>query len=356
MTQAISLQRIIEKMGHHLVRVYVGKNQRRTIPDFFYESMRAPVTTYSAPNFVVDPDRRGILIGPTILQNLFALPRFLASMQRLQHTLTQDKPDIIVNFYEVLAGIAFSWRPPTGTIVCVGHQYLLSHPEFPFPSDQLMDRWLIQINTALTALGASRHIALSFREMPDLPDRQTFVAPPLLREAILDAETSEEPFLLTYILNDGYADDIVRWHEEHTHQVIHCFWDRPGVEDPWSPHPNLQFHQLSATRFLDLMRRCRGVVTTAGFETVCEAMYLGKPIMMVPTMGHFEQRCNAIDAVHSRAGIINHKFDFSPFLDFLDRHSPETSGYRSWVDRAPRRFAELLTGIQVREGGDAVVL
>ena len=41
------------------------------------------------------------------------------------------------------------------------------------------------------------------------------------------------------------------------------------------------------------MGRCRGVVCTAGFESVSEAMWLGKPVCMAPTPGHYEQRCNA---------------------------------------------------------------
>lgn len=39
------------------------------------------------------------------------------------------------------------------------------------------------------------------------------------------------------------------------------------------------------------MQGCSGYVTTAGFESVCEAMYLGKPVMMIPT--HVEQEINA---------------------------------------------------------------
>lgn len=42
------------------------------------------------------------------------------------------------------------------------------------------------------------------------------------------------------------------------------------------------------------MAGCKAYASTAGFESVCEAMYLGKPILMVPA--HIEQDCNAYDA------------------------------------------------------------
>lgn len=51
------------------------------------------------------------------------------------------------------------------------------------------------------------------------------------------------------------------------------------------------------------MAGCKAYASTAGFESVCEAMYLGKPILMVPA--HIEQDCNAYDAEKSGAGIIS---------------------------------------------------
>ena len=69
------------------------------------------------------------------------------------------------------------------------------------------------------------------------------------------------------------------------------------------------------------MTGCLGYVSTAGFESICEAMYLGKPVMMVPVENQYEQACNALDAVKAGAGITNNKFIFDSFLDYLSTHS-----------------------------------
>ena len=66
----------------------------------------------------------------------------------------------------------------------------------------------------------------------------------------------------------------------------------------------LSFHSLNDEKFLDLMASCSGLVCTAGFESVCEAIYLGKPVILVPMKGHFEQYCNARDAERIGAGIL----------------------------------------------------
>ena len=68
----------------------------------------------------------------------------------------------------------------------------------------------------------------------------------------------------------------------------------------------LSFHQLDDVKFLRYMAGCKAYATTAGFESVCEAMYLGKPLLMVPA--HIEQECNAYDAMCAGAGIISTSF------------------------------------------------
>lgn len=65
----------------------------------------------------------------------------------------------------------------------------------------------------------------------------------------------------------------------------------------------LSFHQIDDVKFLNAMAGCRAYASTAGFESICEAMYLGKPVLMVPA--HIEQDCNAYDAMKAGAGIIS---------------------------------------------------
>lgn len=55
------------------------------------------------------------------------------------------------------------------------------------------------------------------------------------------------------------------------------------------------------------MAGCKAFATTAGFESVCEALYLQKPVLMVPV--HIEQECNAFDATRAGAGIRSDRFD-----------------------------------------------
>lgn len=351
-TQAMALRRMLASHGHDVVQVLVGKNDRRAIPGFFKDGIGAPVRMFRSPTFVVDANRRGILIGPTIWRNLLRLPLYLKSFFIIRRQVRRAKPDVIVNFYELLAGLSFVFKPKGARLICVGHQYLLHHPDFEFPPGQRVDRSLLLFNNRLTAFGADKLLALSFRDMPDLPEKRIFVMPPLLREEVLALDPSPGDFILLYILNDGYAEEVAAWQRRHPGVVIHGFWDRPGAEEVEEFQPNLFFHRLSGSKFLEKMAGCQGYVSTAGFESICEAMFLDKPVMMVPTGGHFEQQCNAIDGVKAGAGMAAQSFDLTAFVESLEQGRAPNAAFRHWAGRAERRFLEHLTGESITDASE----
>lgn len=347
MTQAIALRRILVDAGHEVPVVLLGRNARRDVPQFFLDRIGCTVVGFQSPNFVVDAQRKGIRIWPTIYQNCLRFPAYYSSLQLIRSTIDQVQPDIVINFYDTLAGLANLLYRFGQPYICLGHQYLLGHPEIPTPASQKLDFALLQINTWWTALGATQHLGLSFRRIADQPSQRTYVTPPLLRQevmALADQLPSipQEDFFLAYMVNDGYAEDLIAEHRKHPHLRIHAFWDRRGMPNPYEPHPGLTFHQLDDRAFLDYMSRCRGYLTTAGFESVCEAMLLGKPVYMVPTAGHVEQKCNALDAALSGAGIHGTRFDLSAFLAYLPSHKQTQSGFSDWVRSAEKRMRSLL--------------
>ena len=94
------------------------------------------------------------------------------------------------------------------------------------------------------------------------------------------------------------------------------------------PHKSMVHHRYHAA-----------YASTAGFKSICEAMYLGKPILMVPA--HIEQNCNAYDAVNSGAGISADDFDISRLISFADTFKPN-DGFRQWANHSEFMFLPIL--------------
>lgn len=339
MTQALALQRLLDGAGHEVVGAVVGQSDRRSIPGFFPEKLKAPITYAPSPNFVADANRRGVRPVKTVLREISRMPSFVRGLSVIDAAVRQHDPDVVVNFFEPLGGAYTALYRPSVPFVCVAHQYMFHHPAYEFPAGRRFDRWGARTFARLTAWGAARKLALSLYPAEDRPADDLAVLPPLLRQEVLTRPVGPtEPFFLVYILNSGYAEEIIRWHDENPDVPLHCFWDRPGAASVEAYDDTLTFHQLDDVRFVDMMARCRGLVCTAGFESIGEAMYLGKPVQVVPVENHYEQWCNAHDTVRAGAGIRSTSFDIDRLRRYRETYAHDVDRFRTWMHEARERF------------------
>jgi uncharacterized protein (TIGR00661 family) len=340
LTQALSFAALLKKEQHELVGVVVGKSPRRQVPEFFLQKIGTTVTSVESPNFETDGLEKKILLGKTIRKNLGKLPTYWTSLQKI-HALVQElQPEVIVNFYEPLAGLYNLLFAPKIAFWAIGHQYLEKHPEFTFAPNRGLEKFLFRLHTRLTALGASERLALSF--LPNKDSNGVHVVPPLLRQEVKELTVSQEDFFLTYMVNPGYAEEVLTFARNNPEVHIKAFWDKKGAAENEYPLPNLSFHQVNDQKFLVAMAACKGLLCTAGFESVCEAMYLGKPVVMVPIAGQYEQACNALDGEQSGAGKKADFFDFELLTSLPLPEAAQTAAYREWAESWPSEFKKLV--------------
>jgi uncharacterized protein (TIGR00661 family) len=342
MTQAISLGEMLRSEGHEVVHVLVGRSNRREIPPFFFQKMKSDITLFESPNFLFDSKNKKINIPKTIFYNLFRLGKFMKSLKLINKVVKQSEPDIIINFYDILSGLYSAIYKPRAKYICIGHQFLLNHPDFVFPKGFAIDKLLLRINSRITSFRADKFLALSFRPMPDLPDKKIYVVPPLLRPEVTRLIPENHNYILGYMLNSGYAEDIEAWHRKNPELELHFFWDKKDAPEELQITPKLTFHKINDTKFLQMMSKCAGYSSTAGFESICEAMYLGKPIMMVPTYGHFEQACNALDGSIAGAGFKSDTFNLTALQDYIPKHVDISIEFRKWADSSKSKFLSAL--------------
>jgi UDP-N-acetylglucosamine:LPS N-acetylglucosamine transferase len=85
-----------------------------------------------------------------------------------------------------------------------------------------------------------------------------------------------------------------------------------------------------------MMAGCRHVACTAGFESLAEAAWLGKPLFLVPVENHVEQQVNALDAQQFGIGLAETGFHLDRLAELPDRLPVDT--FRSWVKSAPEKL------------------
>lgn len=343
MTQAISLGQILREGGHEVSEVVVGKSKQRELPGFFLEKMKATITPLDSPNFVTDKQHKSVKPMRTVIYTLLNSPKYKKSLKKIHEIVQRNNPDVIVNFYDFLGGLYNFSYSPRAKFVCLAHQYLVIHPDFDFPPGRKIERTTLKLANKITALGADKILALSFQPFQDLPRKKTFVVPPLLRSEVKALQPSSGESVLIYIVNPGYGQEVETFHKEYPEVTLDCFWDKKDKPVEWKVDETLTFHQLNDQKFIEKMAQSKGYITTAGFESVCEAMYLGKPTMMIPVKGHFEQACNAVDGEKAGAGIQNDEFNIKKLVDFIPDYKDISPVFRPWADQNTAIFLKHLS-------------
>lgn len=330
LTQALSLAQILRSAGHEVIGALVGVNADRGVPAFFSEKFTAPITPIFSPGLVYNAGTNELEpIRTTVQAFRFARPLW-RSLRQVRNVIETQRPDVVVNFYEMLGGITYALLRPSVPMICIAHQYLVFHPNFQHPKGQWFYRQAFKVNTRLTCLGAHEILALSFDKQADEPSQRLRIVPPLLRQELTEIKPTTEDFLLAYITQPGLNGELLKAHQQHPEIRMDGF--HAGVKAPDEViDDTLTYHAIDGKRFLDFMARCKAIVTTAGFESVCEATYLGKPALMIPQPNHYEQSCNAIDGQRAGVGIGSDRFDLDQLLAYLPKHDATVNErFRAW--------------------------
>ena len=326
-TQALALAPMLARAGHRVVGAVIGRGRHRDVPDFFRDGLGVPMEAIASPGFVSGKDGR-IRPAATVAKIVGQLREFGPSLDAISAAIERHEPDVIVNFYEGLMGLHALLRTSDVPVVACCHQFIATLPGYPHIGSQPVQRLAMEAYTRLVGTGAAGRLALSYYDVET--DRVT-VTPPLLRDDLFARDGREtDGSILVYLMEPALAPKLAAWSDRNPGVRIYAY----SKMEARAHSASLTFHGLAGDEFLDRMAVARGVVCTAGFETISEAVWLGKPALMTPTPGHYEQRSNAVDALRVGAGVVSESLDLDPLMDYLDTHDADPTDFRAWVARA----------------------
>lgn len=346
MTQALAVHEILCRSGHELVGVVVGSVGPYPTPEYVSQGFPVPITPLPSPSFALR-NGRSVNMLETAWQALADHSTWWRSIAELRLLIDRLRPDLVLNFFEPLTGLLQLLRPLDVPVVSVAHQHMIGHPAHHTPLTGWVDEWGLRLFASFVGY-RSWKLALSLYPAPDRGPK-TVVGPPLLRRELFRLEPTPGDYVLAYLANHGYHEEFRAWHRAHPGTELHCFYDRPGCPEMEQAAPNLTFHRLDGAKFLRMMAGCRAVVSTAGFDLIGEAAWLGKPVYLVPVEGHAEQKWNARDAVQAGLGMSDERFNLDR-IHTLPR-SLDARAYRDWVASAETTLERVIE----RSRGDVTV-
>ncbi len=152
---------------------------------------------------------------------------------------------------------------------------------------------------------------------PEVRKPRTTLVPPILRPEILAAKRTNGEHLLVYQTSESYSD----LPQTLDQLGIECrvYGMRRNITSE-AVEGNLRYRPFAEQTFVDDLASARGVVAGGGFTLMGEAVYLGKPMLCVPTGGQFEQLLNARYLQHEGYGMAAEGLDSpEPVREFFSR-------------------------------------
>lgn len=309
--------------------------------DWFRDALAAhqvELLEFPGPGMVED-SRGGISFGGTLLKYMRDLPRFAASTGAIAETLFRLKPIAVISDFEPhVADLCTRFRIPLLTIDAHRRFYLRACPR-PALNSPAVWRDYLGMRTALTLMHrrGDLNIALSLFPLRSSSREAICILPPLLRSTALKLTPTAGDHLLVYHNSGGEREDILAQCQGIPTRVYGYGNDSDETIG------TVQFRRASSEGFLQDLASCRAYASRAGFESVAEAMLLGKPCQLVPQNRQYEQRMNALHAARLGA-VVSKRFDYRAAYNNRQR----TLLDRGWLSSAHERFRELVRELPER--------
>lgn len=334
MSQALALRDYLEEAGHSVDAVFLGTGTPEKVPDYFREAFSGRLRIFRSPWLLRTPNKKGIYVGRTLLFNLLFVPGYLREVARIRKEVGDRKPDVIFNFYELIGALAMRKIDPAIRRIGLGHHFYLHLHRDRFRLNPRWHRWLLGMHSRMILRSCDQALALSFREEKGNEDIQ--VIPPLIRREFRQMNYVPGHSYLVYLLQEGFFYDLVQLARQLPDFKADVFTSlKPAMELP----QGIRLHPFEAGKFVELMASCKGLITTAGFDSIAEAAYHGIPLAVVPSRNHYEQRCNAAEITSKGLGVSGSQIN----KGLLERmHATDSGNYRLWVSQAGKRLIHMM--------------
>ena len=339
-SRVMAISDALRRRGHEVV-FCCGGTAQEILEAQGEPVLPVPVLRHVMEDNVLQPAR-------TILSNWETLRSIPDIVARLAEAFAEYGADLLITDFE-----GFSHRAARRIglpVLSFNHQQIVTETRYALPVRNWFAALLGWGTIKMIVPKNPAHLLLSSFFFPPLknPARTTLV-PPIIRPAVQTLHPEKGDHVLVYYNQTEGSDYVLDQLREVDAQFIVYNFHPP---EPPEAYSNLVFKQPSLDGFLDDLARSRAVLCTAGFTLISEALYLGKPLLVVPNQGIFEQTLNAMFLQRERLGraVIDRPLTVPDLVSFL-KH---VDGYAERLQNRPacgnKEAVACIEGVLSRHG------
>jgi len=169
------------------------------------------------------------------------------------------------------------------------HQHIITCCRHKLPPDMWFDYFLQGLTPKYLFSPTEENLIISFYAPPLRPEYKAKIAPPILRQGVLDLQPCDRGHVLVYQSNSTHRG-LLDFLKAATRRTCYIF----GYQNREGREENLVFRPKSEEEFLELLEGASYVICGGGHTLMTEALFLGKAVLSLPLKAFVEQRFNAL--------------------------------------------------------------
>lgn len=292
------------------------------------------------PTFFIRNNRIDLL--KSCAYNATRAPGFLRAFFQVRRDLREGGYDHAVVDFEPLSARSVTASGVPFTIFDNQTFSLLPHEDLPGAHSYLLPmRQFVKLYYGPALKRATRILTYSLVPAQSVLPQQVIV-PPCIRQQVRELEPSPGNHLLFYSSVGLLPEGLIEFARVNPEAEVRAYV--AGVPADAELPPNLKVPSRDSSSFLEDFASCRGYVSNAGFESVAEAIWLGKPMMIVPIQGQWEQNINAMVIRQRGIGDTALNFDRETFERAWNAPVSTRPEIRQWVEQGRETLERELCG------------
>jgi len=304
------IDHLIEQ-GHHVKVIAYGQAAKNLKPFF-------DLSLIYSPRFYFKKNEIQYL--KTLLTNLSKSPKMIKSVYRVSKIIDKFQPQIVFTDFEPTTAIAAKLH--NLPLISIDNIHRLTQAKYDVPIKYSLEAMTAKTIIRLIVPHADWYLITSFAEHQPR-NKKTFFFPPIIRQDILQTKPTEENYFLVYL--SAKNNRLIKLLKKISARFIIYGYNKNEQSG------NLQFKTSSYEGFITDLAAAAGVIGTAGFSLISEALCLKKPYLALPIQGQFEQILNAIELEKMDCGKIFEPLEIKTIKDFfadLPRYRRNLENYR----------------------------
>lgn len=251
-----------------------------------------------------------ILNARTLFKNIGKFsPSTLNQLKSIKEKIRKFDPDVVISDWETFS--SYTAKELKKPLISFDNQHFLVYGKFKV-KDKYMSEYLKARVFLYSLVSKAKYYVITYFENTQIKKKKNvFLVPPIIRDDILNANVTKGDYVLVYQTTETYRKllNVLRNIDD---KFIVYGYNMDKKEG------NLTFKKFDEAKgFIRDLSGAKAVICNGGFTLISESIHLGKPLLVLPILGHFEQILNGLYVKRRRYGDFCERLSANAVKNFL---------------------------------------